>query len=166
MEEFIVVLLGVLVYLAISLIPLLAGLLIGGLIGGSIESAHFRRLEAWERQLSGIMVSGMKRLPDNWKASRPALVVGEVVIATDYFKVFAARLRNLVGGRVRSYETLVERARREATVRMLRQARQAGANLVWNVRLETSTIRGKQAHKSGGVEVLVYGTAMLVEGDS
>jgi uncharacterized protein YbjQ (UPF0145 family) len=35
-----------------------------------------------------------------------------------------------------------------------------GANVVWNVRLETSTIQGKQQKKSGGVEVLAYGTAM------
>lgn len=148
-----------LLYIAIPLLLLLAGLV----IGGSIEAAHFRRLDAWEKQLAGIVVSDMKRLPSNWRASQPVLVAGETVIATDYFKVFSASLRNLFGGRVRSYEALVERARREAIVRMLRQARQAGANTVWNVRVETSTIQGKQAKKSGGIEVLAYGTAMRVE---
>ena len=58
----------------------------------------------------------------------------------------------------------MERARRQALVRMLRQAQQFGANVVWNVRIETSTIQGKQEGKSGGVEVMAYGTAMKVRG--
>jgi uncharacterized protein YbjQ (UPF0145 family) len=137
-------------------------LVVALLIGSSVESSHFRRLAAREQALSGIMLSDLKWLPPNWQATGAALVAGEAVIATDYFKVFAASLRNLFGGQVRSYETLVERARREAIVRMLEQARSAGANAVWNVRIETTTIQGKQQGKSGGIEVLAYGTAMVV----
>jgi len=133
-------------------------------IGSSIERAHFRRLEAAERELAGVMISDMKRLPANWRPSQPVLVAGEAVIATDRFKVFTAAIRNLFGGRVRGYETLVERARREAIVRMLRQAQQLQANVVWNVRIETTTIQGKQANQAGGIEVLAYGTAMHVTG--
>ncbi len=145
-------------------IPL--GLLLAGLIiGSTVESAHFRKLAEWEQELSGIMMSDMKRLPPNWHPSEGTLVTGEAVIATDRFKVFAAGLRNFFGGRVRSYETLVERARRQAVVRMLRQAQQYGANVVWNVRLETSTIQGNQQGKSAGVEVMAYGTAMKVTAD-
>lgn len=140
--------------------PPAALLFVGLVVGGAVESAHFRRLARQEQALSHILVSALKRLPDNWHVSEPVLVAGEVVIATDYFKVFAATLRSLIGGRVRSYETLVERARREAIVRMLRQAQAADCNLIWNVRIETSTIQGKQQGKSGGIEVLAYGTAM------
>lgn len=148
--------------LSVLSVPVL--LVLGFVIGSAIESAHLRRLAVWESTLSGILLSDMKRLPANWRAADPVLVVGEVVIATDYFKVFAAGLRNLVGGHVRSYETLMERARREAIVRMLRQAQQTGANVVCNVRIETATIRGKQQGKSGGVEVMAYGTALKVNG--
>lgn len=133
-------------------------------IGTSIEQAHLRRLDAAELELAGIAMSNMKRLPSNWRATQPVLVAGEAVIATDHFKVFMAGIRNIFGGRIRSYETLVERARREAIIRMLTQARQSGANVVWNVRIETATIQGKQAKKAGGVEVLAYGTAMQVTG--
>ncbi|HUT13450.1 MAG TPA: YbjQ family protein [Thermoguttaceae bacterium] len=133
-------------------------------IGGSIESSHFRRLAQRELALSAITVSNLKWLPENWRASDGVLVTGEAVIATDYFKVFVAGLRNLFGGRIRAYETLVERARREAIVRMLEQAQAAGANVVWNVRIETATIQGKQQGKSGGVEVIAYGTAMKAWG--
>ncbi|MFT6733724.1 MAG: hypothetical protein ACJAS9_001914 [Polaribacter sp.] len=36
----------------------------------------------------------------------------------DYFKRFLAGLRNIFGGRVVTYESLVDRARREAILRM------------------------------------------------
>ncbi len=151
---------GEIVNLLLSIaIPL--GLLVAGLlIGGAVERAHLRRLDRREEELSGIMVSDMRWLPAGWQVDDGHLVVGEAVIATDYFKVFVAGLKNLFGGRVRSYETLVDRARREALVRMLDQARAAGCNVVWSVRVETATIQGKQQGKSGGIEVMAYGTAM------
>jgi uncharacterized protein YbjQ (UPF0145 family) len=140
-------------------------LVAGGVVGSANEAAHFRRLDAEEQELAHILMSDMKRLPDNWQATDMRLVTGDVVIATDYFKVFVAGLRNLFGGRIRGYEKLMERARREAVVRMLRQAQAAGANAVWNVRLATSTIQGKQQGKSAGVEVMAYGTAFRVAGE-
>lgn len=149
-------------YLGLTVVLLALGLV----IGGAAEAAHLRRLGVRERALAHIVVSDMRRLPANWEAVDGVLVSGEAVIATDYFKVFVASLRNLFGGRVRSYETLVERARREAIVRMLQQAQAAGANVVWSVRIETSTIQGKQQGKSGGIEVLAYGTALKVRGKS
>jgi len=139
-------------------------LLIVYLIGRAAESSHLARLDNDERELADIVMSDLKRLPDNWRATDLHLVTGVAVIATDYFKVFAASLRNIVGGRVWSFETLVSRARREAIVRMLREARDAGANAVWTVRIETATIQGKRQGKSGGVEVMAYGTAMKVTG--
>ena len=140
----------------------LALLILGLVVGGAIEASHLRRLDRDEQALSQIVVSDLRWLPPNWRASDGVLVIGEAVIATDYFKVFMATLRNFFGGRVRSYETLMARARREAIVRMLEQAQAVGANVVWSVRIETATIQGKQQSKSGGVEVLAYGTAMTV----
>jgi uncharacterized protein YbjQ (UPF0145 family) len=150
------------VFLIIGTVLAFLPLLVAWLIGSTIERSHFRRLDRWEKRLSGIMMSDMKRLPSNWRPTEATLVAGQAVIATDRFKVFAARIRNLFGGQVQSYQTLVERARREAIVRMLRQAQQFGASVVWNVRLETSTIQGNQQGRSAGVEVLAYGTAMKV----
>ena len=143
----------------------LALLILGLVVGGAVEASHLRRLDRQEHALSQIVVSDLRWLPPNWRASDGVLVTGEAVIATDYFKVFVANLRNLFGGRIRNYETLVARARREAIVRMLKQARAVGANVVWSVRIETATIQGKQQGKSGGVEVLAYGTAMRVWGE-
>ncbi len=139
-------------------------LVVGYVIGGMTESSHLARLDKQERELADIVMSDLKQLPENWHATDPHLVTGVAVIATDYFKVFAASLRNLFGGRVRSFETLVSRARREAIVRMLHEARDAGANAIWTVRIETATIQGKKQGKSGGIEVMAYGTAMKVTG--
>ncbi len=90
--------------------------------------------------------------------------MGEAVIATDYFKSIATKLRNLIGGEMKSMQSLVDRARREAIVRMLEQADRAGATEVHNVRLETSNIRSassRQKQKGISVEMLAFGTAVV-----
>ena len=93
------------------------------------------------------------------------LVVGSVVISIDYFKRFLAGLRILVGGEVRSYSTLVDRARREAILRM-KEAAPAGTLLIANLRLETSTIGNTtdKKNKVGSIEAYAYGTALVPAG--
>ncbi|MDX6767458.1 MAG: heavy metal-binding domain-containing protein [Candidatus Methylacidiphilales bacterium] len=135
---------------------------VGYFVGSAREKAHLKYLDQKEKELSGIFISNLKTLPPNWNASKAQLVGGISVISTDYFKTYAASLRNLFGGRIRSMETLVERARRQAIVRMLEEARAAGTNAVWNVRLETSTI-GNTKGQPSSVEVIAYGTALLAE---
>ncbi len=130
-------------------------------VGSYNEQRHYERLEQSELSLKSIMVCDLKRLPANWDVQRSALVCGEVVIANDRFKAWLAHWINLFGGRISCYEALVERARREAIVRMLEEARMINANAVWNVRVETATIQGKS--QAGGVEVLAYGTAVAVK---
>jgi len=130
------------------------------LIGKGIELHHFKKLAEREQQLSGIIVTNLKTIPPQYANTEPFLVMGSAVIATDYFKVFAAGLRTLFGGEMKSYVTLMERARREAVLRMLEQAAQQGASAVWNIRYETSTTQGQQRKKPGGVEILAYGTAL------
>lgn len=138
-------------------------ILIALFTGRAIERRHFRQLEQQEAALSSILISDVKTIPANWNVEETFLVVGSVVVATDYFKQFAASLRNLFGGRVYSLERLVERGRREAIVRMLTQAEDVAANTVWNLRIETSSIQGKRANSFGGVEVMAYGTALRVK---
>jgi len=135
-------------------------LLVCFLIGKGIELHHFKKLAEREQRLSGIIVTNLKTIPPQYDNAQPILVMGSAVIATDYFKVFAAGLRKFFGGEMKSYVTLMERARREAMVRMLEQAAGQGASAVWNIRYETSTTHGQHRKKPGGVEVLAYGTAL------
>ena len=68
------------------------------------------------------------------KANEAALFLGSVVVSADYFKMFASALRSLVGGRVIVYESVLDRGRREAILRMKEQAIAWGATQVVNVR--------------------------------
>lgn len=92
------------------------------------------------------------------------LVQGSAVISIDYFKRLLAVLRNIFGGRVKAYESLVDRARREAILRMKEQALAQGADMVINLRLETSTIGNSANRKNqvGSVEAIAYGTAITL----
>lgn len=136
-----------------------AFLLIIGIIFGSMnERKHFARLDAEEEELSDIKVFTIKTLPDNLEKDG-ALVTGNVVVAVDYFKVFVAGFVMLFGGRMSGYENMMERARREALVRMQRKAKELGADAVYNTRIEFSSV-GQASNKSGGAELFAYGTAV------
>jgi uncharacterized protein YbjQ (UPF0145 family) len=87
-------------------------------------------------------------------------VQGSAVISIDYFKRILAGLRNIVGGEVKSYETLVDRARREATLRMKEMA--WDADIILNLRIETSAIGNSANNRKaiGSIEAIAYGTAI------
>ncbi len=137
-------------------------------VGTMTENAHFKQLAVDEQELSDIAISDMKTLPPNWKATKPMFLCENVVIANDSLKTFLWQYRKLVGGRCGGYEKLLERARREATVRLLKRAREQGVNVVWNVRFETVTLQigysdGNGNQYPAGVECLAYGTGFFVE---
>ena len=89
------------------------------------------------------------------------LVSGSVVISSDYFKRFIAGLRMLIGGRLNTYESLLDRARREAILRMREEAKALGATQIFNVKLETISIGGRNPNSVSCLEVLAYGTAVI-----
>jgi len=137
-------------------------LLAGLLFGRAAERRHYRDIVAREQALADILVFSERRVPEFAAPPRTALVVGSVVIAEDYFKRVAARLKSLVGGRLTAYESLLDRGRREAVLRMKEEARRLGADMVFNVRFETSSLAesaGGQAAFSG--EFIAYGTALI-----
>lgn len=140
----------------------IALLAIGFFAGRAAEKRHFRELVAIETELRDILVFNERRPPAGPYASG-SLVVGSVVIAEDYFKRIAAGLRGLVGGRVTVYESLLDRGRREAIVRMKQEARTLGATMIFNVRLETSSLSEDQSGRSAlfSAEFIAYGTALV-----
>lgn len=106
------------------------------------------------------MLLDVKHPPPGIQAGGATLVMGEVVIAADYFKTFAAGIRNLIGGEVRTYQTLLTRARREAKLRMIDEAQALGSELVINVRFEWSTV----GPRLPSAEIFCYGTAITATG--
>jgi uncharacterized protein YbjQ (UPF0145 family) len=143
-----------------DLIVFLVLLALGYGFGRHAESRHYKSIIKRENQLRGIPAVAVK-VPPLGRPYAAALVCGNVVISVDYFKRFLAGLRNLFGGRVTAYETLLDRARREAILRMKEQAAEKGAKLIFNVKLTTSSISQGKRGQIGSVEVLAYGTALI-----
>jgi uncharacterized protein YbjQ (UPF0145 family) len=82
----------------------------------------------------------------------------------DAFKKFASGIHSFFGARLSAYESLVDRARREALLRMREKAHAAGATMIFGVRLETSPINDGDPRRSTGVEIMAYGTAIVPAG--
>jgi uncharacterized protein YbjQ (UPF0145 family) len=71
----------------------------------------------------------------------------------------AAGLRSLAGGKIHEYVSLCEEARNEAFELMLQHAQELGANAVVGIRYDATELGENMT------EVLVYGTAVIVEPD-
>ena len=144
-----------------DLIIFLVLLALGFIIGQSVEKRHYNSIRTRESALRNIPAIASKKLPAEFSSCSTQMVSGNVVISIDFFKKFVSGLRNIVGGRVSSYETLIDRARREAIIRMKEHAAAQGANYVFNVKMETSSISKGRRDSIGSVEVLAYGTAII-----
>jgi uncharacterized protein YbjQ (UPF0145 family) len=145
----------------IALVIFLILLSFGYFVGKMNEERHFERLRHTEAELQKIkLIPSNKHIPYKDKVQNSQLVMGSTVISIDFFKKFLGSFYNLVGGRVRPYESLLDRARREAIIRMKRQAKDF--DFIANIRIETSSIGGhSEANQAvGAIEVLAYGTAV------
>jgi uncharacterized protein YbjQ (UPF0145 family) len=135
-------------------------MLLGYGFGRLAEKNHYTRIIQRERRLRKLPAVSSKKLPKMTNMEN-ALVAGNVVISIDYFKHFLASLRNFFGGRVTAYESLLDRARREAILRMKEQAHAMGGKVIFNVKLETSSIYKGRRNSIGSVEMLAYGTVLI-----
>ena len=96
------------------------------------------------------------------KIKKIELVTGEVVISGDYFKNFVANLKSIFGGRLTTFESVLDRGRREAILRMREKARYA--NFIINTRIESvmlNDVYGKESVPQ--CAIIAYGTAVTYE---
>jgi len=142
-----------------DLIIFILFLALGYGFGRYAESKHYKSIIKREKQFNSIPAIASKIPPFRRQDLKSQLVAGNVVISVDFFKRFIAGLRNIFGGRITSYETLLDRARREAILRMKEQAKDLNAEFIFNIKLETSSIYKGRGNAIGSVEVLAYGTA-------
>jgi uncharacterized protein YbjQ (UPF0145 family) len=134
-------------------------------VGTIFEKRHYRSIKAREKAFLALPAVTLKSNPyPEAKILDVRLVTGSAVISVDHFKRLVAGLRNIFGGTVKSYESLLDRARREAVLRMKEAAGEA--TVIVNLRIETATI-GKNAHKKGVgcLEAIAYGTALTLKKD-
>ena len=138
--------------------------------GTKVEAEHYKSITEREKRFLNLPALTMefkslfKDAESIQQIERAELVDGSVVISVDYFKHFVASLKNFFGGALNSYESLLDRARREAILRMKEKA--PNSDMIINLKLETSSI-GKEGGSSGKgvltVEVLAYGTAISLK---
>ena len=128
--------------------------------GQYFEHRHYRSIRQREEELKNVLIVQTKIIPIPLMTHHDQFLVnGSVVISVDYFKRFVAGLRNLIGGRVTPYETLIDRARREAVLRMKEEAMASGAKMILNVKYEMCSIYKGRRNQIGSVEAFAYGTA-------
>ncbi len=144
----------------VDIIIFIALLALGYGFGRYTEAKHYKSIIKRETDLQNIPAITTKLIPLDKPINSSQLVAGSVVISVDYFKRFVAAMRNLVGGRVTTYESLLDRARREAILRMKQQTKELGGTIVFNVKFETSSIYKGRRNSIGAVEVLAYGTSL------
>ncbi len=131
----------------------------GYFFGRLAEKKHYKSIIKREKQYKNILAVNSRVPPIAAKPMSSCLVSGSVVVSVDYFKRFLSGLRALIGGRVIAYESLLDRARREAILRMKKQASDLNANMIFNIKFETSSISKNARGRIGSIEVLAYGTA-------
>ena len=129
--------------------------------GTALERRHYASIRKRELRWRSLPAVTFRSVPPGWKVAESALVTGSVVISVDYFKRFLSGLRMIFGGRVKAYETLLDRARREALLRLKEDAIERGYHAVVNVRLETCRIaNSRNSERTAGLEVLAFGTGV------
>ncbi len=102
-------------------------------------------------------ISTLDHVPGRTVTKHIGLVRGNTVRAKNIGRDFMAGLKNIVGGEMSGYTELLSEAREQALGRMVDAAQGAGANAILNVRFEAASL------VQGAVEILVYGTAVVVE---
>lgn len=131
------------------------------------ERNHFANLDLRESGNGTFLVTQLKSFPSYESENiSPQIVVAKTIVATDYFKSFLARLRWLFGGEVRSFHSLLERARRETTQRLIEQAQELGYNAICNLRLISADVGGSTASKKGAAMVAILGSATAYHYDA
>ncbi len=87
----------------------------GYFVGSFLEKRHYKDIKKRERQTLHVPLVSFGAKQQSLliaEGNEANLFVGSVVVSGDYFKMFTSSLRNLVGGRVVAYESILDRGRR------------------------------------------------------
>ncbi|MBO8156884.1 MAG: YbjQ family protein [Bacillaceae bacterium] len=84
-------------------------------------------------------------------------VKGSTIQSKHIGKDIMASLKTIVGGEIKDYQDMMEKARQLAIGRMVEEAESKGANAIICMRLQTSSVMANAS------EIVAYGTAVYVE---
>ncbi|MCU4718908.1 YbjQ family protein [Halapricum hydrolyticum] len=96
-------------------------------------------------------------IPDREIVEVLGIARGNTVKARNLGRDITQGFRNIAGGELKAYSTLLSQARDDAIARMEADAVEMGGDAVVNVRMETSEIT------KGASEVIAYGTAVRLD---
>lgn len=137
-------------------------MILGYFAGSMAEKKHYQSILEREDKYLTLQTADIKiPIPEDAEIQDVKLAAGNCVIAVDYFKAFTASLIKLFGGELIVYESLLDRARREAILRMKEEAE--GCDIIMNMRIETSSISQGRQNAARTVEVYAYGTAVYLK---
>lgn len=126
--------------------------------GRTREKRHYKSIREREVKLyKQPHINFSKNVNISQPVKNAQLVSASVVIGCDYFKVFLASLRNIFGGNVSAYESVLDRGRREAILRIRESAYRMRADLVMNIKIETVMLSEQTMPQ---VCITAYGTAV------
>ena len=128
------------------------------LVGRFLASRHRRFLQVRLAELTSVTATTHQKPRFKSPVHSAELVTGSAVFAVDYLQQLLALIRLLVGGRIPAYERLIRTTRDEALVRLRERAQARGAEMVINVRFETSRV--SLWTNPGCIEILAFGTAV------
>lgn len=138
-------------------------LIIAFMTGSTIEKNHYKKIRAREvKYFKKPCISFAKNVIDEDKVEKTELVCASVVIACDYFKFFISTLKSIFGGNISSYESVLDRGRREAILRMKEKAYENGLDAIVNVKIETIMLDPvtEPTREAQKMCITVYGTAI------
>jgi len=107
-----------------------------------------------DAQQSLVATVTTETVPGHEVAEVLGIARGNTVRARNVGRDITQGFRNLAGGELKAYSTLLADARDQAIERMEADAVEMGADAVVNVRMETSEVA------QGASEVIAYGTAV------
>ena len=82
------------------------------------------------------------------------LVMSNTIQTKNAFSDIGQAFKTLVGGELKAYSEMMEKARNIAVERIIEEATTMGADAIINVKFGTSSVM------AGAAEILVYGTAV------
>jgi len=82
---------------------------------------------------------------------------GSTIRARNVGRDIGASFKNLIGGEIKSYTSMIQQSREEAFNRMINDAQEKCADAIINIRFVTSMVM------QGAAEILAYGTAVKLK---
>lgn len=99
---------------------------------------------------------------DSMSAQSSTLLHVSICVGPSIGQMFFMWIKGLFGGRLHSYDVVLDYGRREVLLRLKRQANELGCSSIQNIRIDTSMVQFAKNNKSkqASVEFLAFATGI------